>query len=481
MIITDAYIDDIKIPLSEEINNNIDNENTFTILIGKNGTGKSSILSKIATTYIKAQENNSGKKRVDRGSKKVFSFLSKRKFSVHTSSSGNGFITSDDNNRIYAKKHLFKKCICVSTSPFDKFPIKGIEDFKEENYYHYIGLKKTDDSYTKENLIKFLANTILTGNSRTKLEKVFETLDYENEVILKFQKAITQNLTTLKDRNIIDVWSKSSKTFNQMIDIENDLFRSHLRKLLIHDYKSIRDGKDIYRNNSYFETLSQLSEIPTSFSFNMKNNLNKIQPEKIKNLLNNQLVKVTNVILKKHKTNKTIDLSVASSGEQSLLLTLLCIASVIDDDCLICIDEPEISLHPEWQQIFMTLLSEMFSDYRGCHFIIATHSPLITSNIQSKNAFILQTDTNELESADVFQGRSSDYQLAMLFKTPGHRNEYLINEIVQIMSKLSLSIEISSELQSRIDRVLSLKNKISEKDPIHDLISTIEKAINVSK
>ncbi|MWT62345.1 AAA family ATPase, partial [Escherichia coli] len=78
----------------------------------------------------------------------------------------------------------------------------------------------------------------------------------------------------------------------------------------------------------------------------------------------------------------------ASSGQQCMLLNILGIASSIEDNALILIDEPEISLHPEWQENYIQLLIDSFTHVKGCHFIIATHSPQIVAKLKNKNCFV---------------------------------------------------------------------------------------------
>ncbi|WP_140063163.1 AAA family ATPase, partial [Vibrio parahaemolyticus] len=87
------------------------------------------------------------------------------------------------------------------------------------------------------------------------------------------------------------------------------------------------------------------------------------------------LIDLEDVKFKKRDTSNSFYLSQASSGELSLLFTMSSIAGEIEDNSIILIDEPELSLNPEWQLKFLPLLNDIFSNYRHCHFIIATHSP----------------------------------------------------------------------------------------------------------
>jgi predicted ATP-binding protein involved in virulence len=156
---------------------------------------------------------------------------------------------------------------------------------------------------------------------------------------------------------------------------------------------------------------------------------------------------------------------------------LLGVASQIENGSLICIDEPEVSLHPEWQEEFIELLEVLFSCYKGCHFIIATHSPLIISKLTSSNCFTLDLDKNELVDLNSTTSRSADYQLATLFKSPGFKNEYLINECLDILSHLSKSVDIQVSIRVRAEFLLSVIPLLDEDDPVYSLIATIQRVL----
>lgn len=64
-----------------------------------------------------------------------------------------------------------------------------------------------------------------------------------------------------------------------------------------------------------------------------------------------------------------------SSGERHILLMNYDILFEVADDSLVLIDEPELSLHLEWQGQFMTNLEELEVVRRDLQYIICTHSP----------------------------------------------------------------------------------------------------------
>jgi predicted ATPase len=69
------------------------------------------------------------------------------------------------------------------------------------------------------------------------------------------------------------------------------------------------------------------------------------------------------MVYKKMKNNPDgaeIELRSMSSGEIQILTSLLSLASVVKESSIVLIDEPEISLHPNWQMQYIDLLNKIF-------------------------------------------------------------------------------------------------------------------------
>lgn len=69
---------------------------------------------------------------------------------------------------------------------------------------------------------------------------------------------------------------------------------------------------------------------------------------------------------------------VMSSGERQLL-TMLYATSKMSSDAIVLIDEPELSLHIDWQE---DLLKNMLSQLGGRQIIVCTHSPSIATGYE---------------------------------------------------------------------------------------------------
>ena len=90
-------------------------------------------------------------------------------------------------------------------------------------------------------------------------------------------------------------------------------------------------------------------------------------------------------------TDKTIEVAVGgtkiglphlSSGEKQLLL--LCVETLTADENSIIIDEPEISMHIDWQKRLVGSLRKLNPE---CQMIIATHSPEIMAALPDSQIF----------------------------------------------------------------------------------------------
>lgn len=90
----------------------------------------------------------------------------------------------------------------------------------------------------------------------------------------------------------------------------------------------------------------------------------------------NPLKNQYDMLLRKQGTSFRV--GAASSGERELLVYLFAIYALNVRDALIVVDEPELHLHPRWQQTLLGMFERLSRD-TGNQFIMATHSPVFVS------------------------------------------------------------------------------------------------------
>ncbi|RZK17347.1 MAG: ATP-binding protein [Flavobacterium sp.] len=186
------------------------------------------------------------------------------------------------------------------------------------------------------------------------------------------------------------------------------------------------------------------------------------------------VVKLRDVLLTNSKSYERYSIKEASSGEQSIILSILGIASKIRDNCLILIDEPEICLHPQWQETYIDILTRTFDKYKKCHFIIATHSPLIISRLSSYNSFIVDMEFEKISSANLFVNNSVDFQLANVFNHPGFKNEYLLRIAMTIFANVSKDKKFSAKDNANYEILKEQSKYLRQDDPVFELYKTID-------
>jgi predicted ATP-binding protein involved in virulence len=96
-------------------------------------------------------------------------------------------------------------------------------------------------------------------------------------------------------------------------------------------------------------------------------------------------------IIFKNKNGKEFDIDELSTGEKTLLSKVLYLYFKDVKNQIILIDEPELSLHPTWQNRVLKLY-ENFAKENNCQIIIATHSPHIIGSAKNEWIRILTED-----------------------------------------------------------------------------------------
>ena len=85
-------------------------------------------------------------------------------------------------------------------------------------------------------------------------------------------------------------------------------------------------------------------------------------------------------------SGKKFGINELSSGEKQLFLRTLAIKMLEPENSIIMIDEPELSLHPKWQQKIIDVYKKIGKNNQ---IILATHSPHILGSVEKENIILL--------------------------------------------------------------------------------------------
>ncbi|TNJ01345.1 hypothetical protein CF115_21230 [Aeromonas veronii] len=446
-----SYISDfMKFDFTNNYYSGLDGDSIYTVIVGKNGTGKSRLLRNIITELMGGLNDD-------------YSF--QRDITTRIASFPRGYIDMN---------FTPEKIIAISTSPFDKFPIP--RNYNSNKRYSYLGLRGLPSnnlglSYMSR-IIKSLIESILNDPKRADcIAIVLNYLGYSAFIEARFHMSpsIRKMEEILYSNNpqqeLLDfIRSSPSNNVNHefFLGSENRFFSDKIAEALkcfervVHTTNKPRFDVEISRYG--IKVIDSSYHINSDFLF----------------LIQSGFARLRDVTLEKKEFYQRVRISDASSGEQSVVMSFLGIASQIEDNSLICIDEPEVCLHPEWQEKYIELLMSTFEHYKSCQFLIATHSPQIIANLKADNCYIMSMEDGEVNSAHDFINKSADYQLAKIFKTPGFKNEYLNRIALNVFSKVGRRKKFDDVDMENYRFLIENHHLINHEDPLHGLIIALK-------
>ena len=92
-----------------------------------------------------------------------------------------------------------------------------------------------------------------------------------------------------------------------------------------------------------------------------------------------------------NSSGKKFGINELSSGEKQLFLRTLAIKMLEPENSIIMIDEPELSLHPKWQQKIIDVYKKIGKNNQ---IILATHSPHILGSVEKESIILLVKNKN---------------------------------------------------------------------------------------
>ncbi|HCF7883305.1 TPA: AAA family ATPase [Klebsiella oxytoca] len=480
--------------------------NYFTLIVGPNGSGKTRLLRTISAGVainsclpISDFENNAllpvfdfqckedcysiyqvGCKEVDRlfgVGYKLGKNINKIRLNEY-----NG----RDNDFAYVSSGSVNKIICISNSLFHGFLDKNdIENILEKGgFLGYKNLALTEDLNTFRYGSDFNTKVL----SRGLVKCLFYSGEHRNKYLeflsrFGFDKVVRLDVVLRIDYYPLNVELNDSQLWELIeLNIQRSMFtiKGVDLKQLKEDGKVLESFRFVVNEmircskNEHDHGCHQIGNVKPvhkcingyligSFEFTSKTILQEELCNHIIYLFKIGVFDVDNIILQKN--DELIHASGMSSGQICTLLILMKIDSEICDGALILIDEPEVSMHPAWQGEIIPSLEKMFSSYKGCHFIIATHSPQVVASTPKINSSVvlLGNEPSLISGGDV-HGKSSDFQLFNTLNYAGESNEYAIKKLLTIVAKFDASIELDKNDYDFIEKAKKLLDNESYDD-----------------
>ena len=273
-------------------------------------------------------------------------------------------------------------------------------------------------------------NVLVSQNNTRLFQSIFiDAIIYDNSTPIRSTTA-----TTLDSENM-----------NSILHYDNSETQRIKQLLVDIDVEDALDIKSIFNNNEYNnKTIKEIKD----------NNFTSKRIERFAKAFN-YMFEETGLRFDeiKHENNKisilfnkkgiSIDIDDLSSGEKQIIYkgALLLKNKLILNGRIILIDEPENSMHPNWQKRILNYYKMICSDdneKQFCQIFIATHSPFIILNEDSNNKVIVLKNDN----GQILESRKEEYENKYLIDIV---EDFDINKINSILKKTEYTVLLEGE------------------------------------
>lgn len=478
-----------------------------TVLIGLNGTGKSSLLSYIAKIFEDLKFIKDSGKRNPKGIGFPYSIcyqLGKKKFQITHKNGGLDIASFKEDKRVlkwdynisvndkevnndWSEVELPEQVIAVSYLPMDRFRQK--KNLPDE-FYQYLGLRHRSNAaspqYFLNNTLPLLFNYISENKSVKFLKDILAFMAVDQNYLgiqLEYrykQFFFTGELNATRFQELFEDTKQFSKRESTSYAVE--YFERYIKG----------ERELIKRIVSYLNTRTTQDQIgigkKSLLEFNLFDNLEIIDElNLIRHLQKLDLLSSASLLFKKSHGNP-INSQDLSSGEFHFLTTMIAIQATLKNNSLVLIDEPDTSLHPNWQMKYVHNLKKLFKKWNSAHFIMATHSHFIISDLENDSSEIIglkgQVPNVDAKPMNLkTYGFSAEEILLEIFDVPTTRNLFIYEKVGEILDMIALrdtnqsAVPQNQFVEEVSNRIKHLQDKgidkLSKEDPLKEVIEKL--------
>lgn len=332
--------------------------------------------------------------------------------------------------------------------------------------------KEFNISFDKDN--KALPIIILAGINGTGKTTILEYLNdfilhvnsLENKSFIKFDRYDEGKEKIISETLNYESTLKEYKVGSKMIEQESQIkeyFQNNIIYLKTDTHHHIKPIEDIIVKYLK-QTVWEENNNPTTAYKEIAEFINEIFAEFDLNIMFDSLSKDEKVIFK-NKNGDKFPLDKISTGEKTLLSKAFYLYIQNIKDKVVLIDEPELSLHPSWQNKILKLYEKFTKDY-NCQIIIATHSPHVIASARNEYIKVLQIDkdTNQVMVINDLKAHGRDIN-SVLFDVMGEVL-YRPDEFRKKIDRLYYAIEEEKNYELSMELLRELEKDYGENDSV---------------
>ena len=394
----------------EDLEIDFDNKQLLTVLIGRNGSGKSNVIEALVRIF---RALDLGDEPAPFSYKLRYSLGSSSDRLIEVEASPEYGSTPIQQHKIQVSildesgQYSLPESISLSKVTRDK---EGNSDYLPKHLFaYYSGPSDRLEDLFKPHRTKFY-NQLL--KNQVKIEDEVRPLFYAKPfhsqfVLLAFflnqQKGVGREF--LQDQLGIESFHSAHFVFRRPEWGKNnkkDLFwgargvvRDFLERILPHSLgaiKTVREeettltGKGVNNEFAHLFLPDLYSLKKVAQGLGAKNFFKMLESTLLSDLLSSVHIKV------RLKNGEIVSFSELSEGEQQLLTVLGLLEFTMEEDSLFLLDEPDTHLNPAWAAKYHSFLKRFIPDKRFCHILMVTHHPLAIAELKKEQIQVLRKD-----------------------------------------------------------------------------------------
>ena len=445
-----------------------DKVSLYSVIIGCNGVGKSTLLKEMVDFFVDLHAYiNNFKQKMSSANKARLKGVKYHIDGVccEVIRIGRTFLTKIDDRFLASKKLRVPTIVACNFGAFDKFPVQKVNGSSQTRYdvpyYKYVGAHVNGNMISSSAIafrLLFALKENMDDRQRQNLSSILDFIGYDHTITLNYS-------IVLKSKKNGSVYDHVLQHVQK--DKEYSKLTSEQRS------NKVRELYDFYKNKEFAKqpTCNYDIDIDQN-SLAANEDLNYIY--KLKQY---DLVQAASVVF--YKKGKQIASEEMSSGEFAMLSMVLSISTASSDShTLILIDEPELSLHPNWQMTIIDNLDRALKD-QVCHLLIATHSHMLVSDLPMNRSSVHRWEkdddgnliANRIEENTY--GWSAEEVLLKVFKTATDRNRYFGERIAKLLEQMGNDTISKEAVADELNELQEISQHLSDVDPMKMVLNTI--------
>lgn len=445
-----------------------DKVSLYSVIIGCNGVGKSTLFKEMVDFFVDLHAYiNNFKQKMSSANKARLKGVKYHIDGVccEVIRIGRTFLTKIDDRFLASKKLRVPTIVACNFGAFDKFPVQKVNGSSQTRYdvpyYKYVGAHVNGNMISSSAIafrLLFALKENMDDRQRQNLSSILDFIGYDHTITLNYS-------IVLKSKKNGSVYDHVLQHVQK--DKEYSKLTSEQRS------NKVKELYDFYKNKEFAKqpTCNYDIDIDQN-SLAANEDLNYIY--KLKQY---DLVQATSVVF--YKNGKQIASEEMSSGEFAMLSMVLSISTAASDShTLILIDEPELSLHPNWQMTIIDNLDRALKD-QVCHLLIATHSHMLVSDLPMNRSSVSQWEkdkdgnliANRIEENTY--GWSAEEVLLKVFKTATDRNRYFGERIAKLLEQMGNDTISKEAVADELNELQEISQHLSDVDPMKMVLNTI--------